>query len=116
MQGGMQRGGNQNMGQGMGQAGFGNNPSFGMYGMGGGMDNMAAQRAMLEASQGNQMGGGGMSGGNYSGQGSQGGYLGPGDGGGGGGGNMGDSNDALGQNNQDMKNDDEQGPSSQSLV
>jgi hypothetical protein len=42
-------------GQGM-QGGFGNNAAaFGAFGMSNGMDNMAAQRAMLEAAQAGQM-------------------------------------------------------------
>lgn len=56
---GMQRG------QGMNPGGFGNNPAFAPYGMSGGMDNLAAQRAMLQAQMGGGYGGqmhGGMGG------------------------------------------------------
>jgi hypothetical protein len=56
---GMQRG------QGMNQGGFGNNPAFAPYGMAGGMDGLAAQRAMLQAQMGGGYGGpmqGGMGG------------------------------------------------------
>lgn len=93
--------------------GFGNNPAaFGAFGMNQGMDNIAAQRAMLEAAQAGQMQQMNQSGGAFN----VNGYSGGGGGGlgnlGGAGGGAGGSSDWLsqsfGRSDQDNK-DDEQG-------